>query len=190
MAFEKTCTLPMVKVRNRNGRPFKNGLDALIELVRKRIDLDSVFDSRKVLRELVDLSGGNVRDLMRLIDNAQLAARVQGKNRIDMAAAKRAALDIQLDYERLLVPGRTYFLLLAEIHRTKGDGAPTPDKPDPEEVASYQSFFTQFLFNGSVLEYNGDDSWYDVHPVIRNSKAFQKALQDAQGPTQIPEARG
>jgi hypothetical protein len=43
--FEKSFNLPMVKVRTRDGRIFRAGRDALIEVVKKRIDLDAVFQT-------------------------------------------------------------------------------------------------------------------------------------------------
>ena len=43
-----------------------------------------------------------------------------------------------------------------------------------------RQFFSQLLFNGAVLEYNGADSWYDVHPVIEDIDGFRKALSHAE----------
>jgi hypothetical protein len=47
---------------------------------------------------------------------------------------------------------------------------------DAKAAQSARDFFSQLLFNGSVLEYNGDRNWYDVHPVIREIESFRKAL--------------
>ena len=81
----------MVKVRNRAGQGVsRRARRPGRRLVAKRIDLDAVFASRQVVSRLAEMSGGNVRDLMRLVNNAQLSARVEEKETIDTAAAKRA----------------------------------------------------------------------------------------------------
>ncbi len=175
--FESFFTLPMVKVRTREGTTFARGLEALVEVVAKRIDLDAVFASRSVVRDLAKSSGGSIRDLMRLVGYAQLAARAQDKETIDSNSAQRAADKIRLDYEKLLVPAGSYFPLLARIHETKTDGAPKEATPDPAKVESYRVFFSELLTNGSVLEYNGSETWYDVHPVIRKIRAFRTASE-------------
>jgi hypothetical protein len=35
------------------------------------------------------------------------------------------------------------------------------------------------LFNGSVLEYDGGETWYDVHPVVQEIEVFQEAVARA-----------
>ncbi len=182
--FEKNFTLPMIKVRTRNGRPFKDGLDALFEVVKKRIDLDAVFASDKVVRKLAAASGGSIRDLMRLIGYASLAASALKKETIDDESAKRATLKMRIDYESLLVPAGSYMPLMARIHQTKTDGAPVETTLDPQKVEGFRVFFNQLLTNGSVLAYNGEELWYDVHPVIQDSRAFREASTPAP-----PEAR-
>lgn len=186
--LEKSFTLPMVKVRTPQGKAFKPGLDALVQIVAGRIDTDAVFSDRRVVRRLAEMSGGNVRDLMRLVYNAQLSARVDEKEVIDTDAAKRAVLDMRLDYERLLNPAQTYYPLLARIHKTKGDGSEADHDASPERVENYRAFFRDFLFNGSVLEYNGDAMWYDVHPVIQEIKGFREALAHVEIPANPPTA--
>src|SRR5207249_4842669 len=109
---------------------------------------------------VVEMSGGSVRDLMRLVGNAQLIAAAEDKARIDAAAVKRAVLKMRLDFERLLTPGRVYYPLLAQIHLSKSEEVAGPFTADPESVANYRAFFSQLLFAGAVLEYNGDQLWY------------------------------
>jgi hypothetical protein len=44
------------------------------------------------------------------------------------------------------------------------------------EIQRDREFFSQLLFNGSVLEYDGGESWYDVHPIIQGLRAFRDTL--------------
>ena len=77
-----------------------------------------------------------------------------------------------------------YFPLLAQIHLMKSDVADSLEGADPQKVQGYRDFFSELLFNGSVLEYNGERMWYDVHPVIQEIDAFKKALADVQSPSE------
>ncbi len=182
--FGKNFILPMIKVRTRKGSPFKDGVNALFEVVKKRIDLDAVFASDKVVRKLAASSGGSIRDLMRLIGYASLAASALRKETIDDESAKRAMHKMRIDYESLLVPAGSYMPLMPRIHRTKTDGAPVETTLDPKKVEDFRVFFNQLLTNGSVLAYNGEELWYDVHPIIQDSRAFREASTPAP-----PEAR-
>jgi hypothetical protein len=166
-------TMPNVKVRLRNGKPHKPGLDGLVELVGKRLALSLVFEDEKVVRYLADQSGGSIRDLLRLLDEAQLDAQVDGKDRVDMQSAKAAAWKTALNYTRLLSPASVYYPILVEIHRTKREYNPAEGQATVDNVAAARAFFAELLGNGSVLEYNGADSWYDVHPTIRETDQFK-----------------
>jgi hypothetical protein len=178
--FEDKFTLSMVKVRNDRGKLNKPGIDALEEAVSHRVEIDAVFEARKEVRKLAEMSGGNVRDLMRLIQGAQLVALADDKERIDAAAVKRAVLRMRLDYERVLIPGRVYYAFLARVHLTTSAQYDGDNEADPEKVQKYRDFFNHLLFNGSILEYNGDRMWYDVHPVIQEIEAFKEALKKAE----------
>ncbi|MGD0239385.1 MAG: hypothetical protein ABSB59_03535 [Streptosporangiaceae bacterium] len=62
--------LTNVKVADRQRQPFETGLAALKEVVTRRVpegDLSRIFSSDADLRKLLSVSGGNLRDLMRLV---------------------------------------------------------------------------------------------------------------------------
>ena len=134
-------------------------------------------------RNLAELSGGSVRDLMRLVQYASRVALADDKSKIDKPSVTDAAWSLQQEFERMLIPGGVYYPLLARIHLTRQDAFQLASDVDPTNVQAYRTFFSEFLLNGSVLEYDGGENWYDVHPLIQNVKAFQKALNDAQAQT-------
>lgn len=174
--FPFTYTLPMVRVHNKQNRTERAGLDALVEMIAGRVELDALFTSAKVVRHLAKMSGGSVRDLMRLVAYAANSARADGKPKIDTAAANDAVGDMRLDYERLLVPGQIYYPLLAKIHQTKRDWFADVGQLSTEQLAVYRGLFGDLLYNGAVLEYDGRENWYDVHPPIQEIEAFREAL--------------
>ncbi|MHB1560355.1 MAG: hypothetical protein ACYC61_23130, partial [Isosphaeraceae bacterium] len=170
--FQHLFTLPMIKTRWRDGRNFRHGKEVLTQLLAARIELDAIFATKKVVARLIEMSGGSVRDLMRLVDLAQMIARAEGKECIDMTSANRAIDKLRVFFEQTLVPAASYFPRLARIHQKKDDGSRPLD--DPEAIQKDREFLSQLLFNGSVLEYNGGESWYDVHPIVQQIRAFRE----------------
>ncbi len=96
-----------------------------------------------------------------------------------MPSAREAVKRLRIDFERLLIPGRAYFPLLATIHRTKRDPLGGEGSPDLKAVQDARSFFSHMLFMGAVLECNGDQNWYDVHPAVQEIEAFRDVLAQA-----------
>jgi hypothetical protein len=129
-----------------------------------------------VVRYLCTNSGGSIRDLLRLLGNASLEARADNKDRIDQDSAQKAVKEMRLDLERLLIPAQLYYPLLAKLHQSKRDWFDVA-AADSKKLEEFRTIFQNLLFNGTVLEYNGEESWYDVHPVIREIKAFKDAQE-------------
>jgi hypothetical protein len=163
-------TLPTVKVQQKDGKIYKKGIDALVALVAARADLDSVFANQGVVRYLAQMSGGSVRDLMRLLFEAQSLARADDKDRIDHASAKDAVQRVRVGLERTLWP----YHALARIHGAKS--LPEPEATDQHQLEQARAFYADLLIKGVVLEYNGGACWYDVHPIMRDILAFKDAL--------------
>ena len=169
--FAQRFTLPMVKVQQKSGQPYKSGVDALVTLIAARADLERIFVDAKVPQYLARMSGGSVRDLMRLLSQAQSLARVDDQDRIDQTSAKEAAKRIRLDLERTLWPYRA----LARIHESKS--LPEPDATDQHQLQQARAFYADLLIKGVVREYDGGECWYDVHPIMRDIPAFKDALK-------------
>ncbi len=164
-------TLPMVKVQQKGGQAYKRGIDALVNLIAARADLEKVFMDRKGPEYLARMSGGSVRDLMRLLSQAQSLARVDDKDRIDQASAREGVKRVRLDLERTLWPYRA----LAKIHQAKS--LPEPEAADQQQLQRARAFYADLLIKGVVREYDGGECWYDVHPIMREIPAFKDALK-------------
>jgi hypothetical protein len=176
--FENVFTMPTVKVHDRTGKTVPAGIEGLVGLVEKRMEISEVFTRREVVTHLARMSGGSVRDLLRLLGNAQLAAQVDGKLKMDDDSATEAVNKLRLDFQGLFVPADAYYPLLASVAATKQDSVTTPSA-SPEQAANNRDFFAQLLVNGSVLEYNGHERWFDVHPVVLEIAAFKDATDAA-----------
>ena len=168
--FEHGYTLPMVKVQRKGGQAFDKGIDALVSVIAKRADY-KVFGDLKVARYLARMSGGSVRDLMRLLFEAQSLARADDKDRIDQASARAAVQRVRVDLERALWPYQS----LARVHEAKS--LPEPASADQHQLQQARAFYADLLIKGVVLEYDGGECWYDVHPIMREIAAFKDALK-------------
>ena len=174
--FPHVFTLPMVKTHTRAGKAIPLGLRELARLVEARAEVGAVFRPvNKVLPYLCRFSGGSVRDLVRLIGKSGLIARVQGKDFIDPTAAKDAVKDLRLGIERYLIPGNVYYPLLAQVHATKRASMSDSDHLGIDQVQNFRDFLSELLFNGWILEYDGGDNWYDVHPIVQEIEEFKEA---------------
>jgi hypothetical protein len=177
VVFECCLNVPTIKLQEISGEPNPAGLQALVDLMAGRVAIDKVFESNTIAEELVKASGGSVRDLLRLLGYATAEAQVDNKTQIDPDSVERAIKRLRLEFERILLPGQVYYPLLARIHDTKRD-AILPDESiaNQQAVQDAREFFGQLLFSGAVLEYNGDEHWFDVHPTVQRSRPFLEAL--------------
>jgi hypothetical protein len=128
---------------------------------KQRIDIDKVFFHPTLVEKLVLNSGGSLRDLMRLIQEACLEAM---GDKIDEAAADKAIVNVRAKLTRPMP--QTYFAELAKIHQ----GKQTDNTADQRSI----------LFYRYALEYNGD-RWVDVHPLIYDMPEFQRELRSLGG---------
>lgn len=66
--------LPMIKVRERDGNPCQEGIECMMAALARRLEIEALFEDEALARELVFMSGGCIRDLMYLIQEACLVA--------------------------------------------------------------------------------------------------------------------
>lgn len=167
--------LPMVMVRDPAGEVYGPGLKKMREIVAKRVynsegvqpswGLDTdIFDSAATLDNLCLMSGGHVRNLMLL---AQEAIKRTDHLPIAKRSVQRAITEARNTFRNTAY--HEQWPLLAAVHRNK-------------EILN-DADHRDLLFNRCVLEYRYIDDegelkcWRDVHPLIRGIKEFQEALQ-------------
>jgi hypothetical protein len=114
-----------------------------------------------LVEELVAKSGGSLRELIRLIQEACLETMGE---RIDAAAVEKAIVNVRTELTRPMP--QTYLAELAKIHQSKQ----TDNTPDQRRI----------LFYRYALEYNGN-RWVDVHPLIYDMPEFQRELRSLGG---------
>jgi hypothetical protein len=159
--FANHLLLPNVKLRaaKDSQEAHTPGVEGLLEVLRRRMDTSALIRPATVAEEAVLLSGGSVRQLMNLIRAAVLRAQERNIEYLDREAIQDGALAQRHDFERSLVPSD--YPLLAQ---TAASHAIVKDEA-----------YMQLLGNTAVMEYNGNDVWYDVNPLIRPIDAFKTA---------------
>ena len=133
-------------------------------LIKQRVEVDQVFESRDALLALAKASGGHVRQLMQIMRSACLSAISEGRTQVTDEDASYAIKQEQFEFERLIP--RNHYRVLAQVCLTKD--------------ISEEELGPAMLFNTSVLEYNGTQRWNYVNPVVKYSDAFQKAIKAIQ----------
>lgn len=147
--FDDPEVIPMIKMNDA-------GIACLRQVIAKRIDIEAVFDDPSSIDELARLSGGVMRDLIRLIrlttdtDKATI-----GADEIQYAKTK-----LVMSYDRLLKNEELEQLRwIVENHRVTGDKE-----------------FGRMLNQRLILEYQNGERWADIHPALREISWVKEQL--------------
>jgi len=164
--------LPMIMVRTLDGQVYPPGLERMKAVLAQRVwqvapDIHletAVFETVEVLNALCLASGGHVRELLLL---TQEAINYTDQLPIAARAVQRALSRLRDSYRRTVQTGQWSLLAaVAQTHRIANNDA-----------------HRDLLFRRCVLEYrqvqpNGmEQCWYDVHPLIRAIPEFREALE-------------
>ncbi|HVV83464.1 MAG TPA: hypothetical protein VHE35_10350 [Kofleriaceae bacterium] len=156
-------TLPMVGVRRppqdatRGDDP--EGIAAMTRLLARRV-APSLFAGTDVVEQIVRLSGGCVRDLLRIVGELPIV----GEPPFTARMVDDVVNDFRNDYARLL-QGKPYVARLPEIART----GEIPDDLDPGSKR-------EILLGLVALEYD-TDTWFDIHPLVKRTRSYVRAEQ-------------
>lgn len=138
--FEDINILPMVNTN-------EQGQALLLELVKKRICISSVFEHENLVKDLIAASGGVARDLVRLIRFA--CNEVDDGQKIDLSATNMAITKLMRELNRIIN---------------------SDDVPILKEIKNLQRTsvgsdrVNKLLLNRVVLEYQNGKSWAAIHP--------------------------
>lgn len=167
--------LPMIMVQNPDGSTNEAGLAKIKELIEKRVkqvnpnqSLETgLFDSLETLERLCLMSGGHVRNLLLMMQEA--ITRTEDLP-ITAKAAQRAITQARDVYRR--TPEEGEWQILAKVSQT-------------QRILNDEQH-RNLLFSRCILEYRYYDEegemqpWYDVHPLIKGIKQFKDCLAQLQ----------
>lgn len=158
--FSNVYVHPNVKIHEKEGSEYhyEKGRDFMKEIVSKRVSQD-LFEP-DALEYILDMSGGVVREFIRIIRDSSIRALTRGKTTIDKDIAIDVVNGLKNLYQAQL--SDSDYNVLIEVHKTKDI------KRDDQLV--------NLLHNLSVLEYRNGRSWCDLNPVVRSILDEKKML--------------
>lgn len=171
--FRMRFVLPAVKVftRGPEPEPFQPGIQALTELVRRRLPIDVIFGDRlDLLERMIAYSGGHIRTLMFFI------------RELLYGAAQLPLPPKEEDIERAVQPFRERARMAVRF-----EGVPILAKVmktgSLEGITAEQdAIAAQYLDDFIVLCYRNGDGWYEVHPLVRDLVQKLAAKQAEEAP--------
>jgi class 3 adenylate cyclase len=150
-AYFENFDLPNIKTHLRDDTPAAS-LQTLQEIITRRVAIN-LFEA-DALEELVKYSGGLVRSLISLANDACLQAILKSRAKVNLSDVTAAVQRARADYSRFLTFEQKD--RLREIHKDKASNNSLEDQA--------------LLYSLSVLEYRNDDPepWYDVHAIVQD----------------------
>jgi len=169
--YGECLILPMIMVKTIKGDIYEPGLQKVKEVICKRIrqitpELSiekEIFDSQQTLDKLCLMSGGHVRNLLLLTQDAIGRA---DELPITEKEVRQAVTQARDTYRRAVEDHQ--WCLLAEISRSK-------------RIINDDQY-RSLMYNRCLLEYRYLDDegemqrWYDIHPLIQGIAEFKEAV--------------
>lgn len=152
--YGTTRHLTNVKVADRARQPFDPGVSALREIVSRRVPdgtVNRLFPDEDALRRVVMMSGGNLRDLLRIVTEVGTEAESLP---VDAATVRGALQQVRNNLLPISDDEREALGRVATEHR-----APLQNQDKWSELSN---LFDRHL----VLGYENGETWYDVHPLV------------------------
>lgn len=145
--------------RNPQAEPIASTLKTFLEVLTKRLPAERI--EPETARQMVLKSGGVMRELVRIGRECCTECMVQMElepDRTDLTINDEiltvALRNLRNDFARQI--GTNLFPVLVEVYKTLNNEDTDGDA------------FVKLLHGLMVLEYQNDDLWYDVHPIVVN----------------------
>ncbi len=152
----KHVVLPMIKLEEK-GKPHEAGYRVMRQMALRRAD-KCLFQNEETLDRAIEYSGGNPRELLRILQTAFTHA---DDDLFDEKAIDRAIGDLAVDFKRFLEPEDYRILAAVDLGMER----------------NWDSQRENFLlYNLALMEYN---SFYRrSHPVIRGLDEYKKSSKE------------
>ncbi|MEZ4935176.1 MAG: AAA family ATPase [Saprospiraceae bacterium] len=161
--FSTIYELPMIQVSNKDGSKNESGYKVMHDIVKARMNIETLFSETSILDEMIFYSGGCLRDLFLMIWKASEFAQDFERDAIEAKDWHMAFQRLKQEYEANLAdntidgklyPVEGYYKILVELAQS-----PIKKVDNTEEALHLRQ-------NLCILGYNGE-GWQDVHPIVR-----------------------
>lgn len=153
----------------------ETGRKILRQIVFQRLDENANLIAPDALEFLRLHSGGVLRDLLYMLREAAIGAKIKNRTHIEIDDVKDVARLLHNEYANRLSP-RTYGetqVTLEDIEQTLGSTADWP-----KWTVDRTEAFKMLLQSLCILEYNGQ-RWFELHPAVREYQGIRDAEQKA-----------
>lgn len=162
--YEAPFVLPNVILERKKKGVKQVGWEAMKQLIYRRIHPE-LFDSEKTVLHIIEMSGGHIRELIHILQEAFNASDTE---KFDKKAVDEGIERLKADYMRIL--NSDDYKRLVKLEKEK-------DKESDENMK-------HLLFNSVVLEYN--DYWRKINPIVKATEEFKRFLNAYERTTQSP----
>jgi len=161
---EFVTAFPNIKIQDRKGKDQKESMEKLLEFVYKRIDPSLFADNEKdqLVYEVIRYSGGNPRELLRILSYANFVMNEQ-LGKIDHNALQRGLKKLANETTEYLTPDDLPKLI--ELHENNQKNLQTP----------YDPIMDKLIEDVIIYEYN-DGNFKRVNPVVELSEIYQQRV--------------
>jgi hypothetical protein len=132
-----------------------DNIQSIKNLVYKRIDKDFkhlISDEKDILDKIITYSGGNIRQLLRLISDSANYCRYRGEESINKEDVDEASQEM-LNLLAIGVNTRQSFLKFIDTY----------NRPDENE----NDKFIDSIADNSIFAYFNGEPWYEVNPALK-----------------------
>ncbi len=163
-SYFESVELPMVKIANKDGSDYSEGINVLKEIVYARVD-KQLFVTENILLQMIKKTGGVIRDLFAIINDASQMAEYQGKAAIDEVCFTTAYNTLKKEYDITIADhSENGTLKFTAKQQYEAMAAVVKDEKKKPENSDIMMLLRQNL---CVLSYNGE-GWCDIHPAVKD----------------------
>jgi len=149
--FGEPYILPNFKIKEQIGERNEPGWASMREIAERR--LDKALIESQALDFAVEMSGGVVRELVRIIQSAASRALAKNANSIGQQHVEQAVDKLRMEYSFTLTR-QEYIDILKQVHKSKVLRS-NDEKP-----------LLDLLHNLFILQYPNGPGWYGVNPIV------------------------
>ncbi len=157
--FSTVISFPFVKIVEKDGSIIETAVTKFEEFVHKRIDA-KLFDSQATVREAIKMSGGSPRELLRILEYANLYAD-ENRNQITLADLQKAIKKLSAECSQYISSADLERLKVLKTNNEKGLLTP------------FDEGWQEMLENLLVFEYN-NGTYKRVHPIVEASDIYKQ----------------
>lgn len=150
--------VPIPHVRDQAGLPVEANIAQMVEVASRRVDWEQLLGAEGNLRRVVLASGGHLRDLFRILQ--EIITRAHGRQTtlpVDQAQVEEAITVVARDFSGITKENGA---CLRRIDQEHGRFEPAAGEVDR---------LARLLDTHMLLAHLNGETWYEVHPLARNT---------------------